>query len=71
MIQKAEEKRPLKVLVADDEPLARRHLVQSLEKIDNVELCAQCSNGQEALKAVQRYHVTSLTCCYSIYRCRG
>lgn len=55
MIQKAEEKRPLKVLVADDEPLARRHLVQSLEKIDNVELCAQCSNGQEALKAVQRY----------------
>ena len=41
------------MLVADDEPLARRHLIQSLEKIDNVELCAQCSNGQEALSSVQ------------------
>jgi len=49
-----EEQRPLRVLIADDEPLARRHLVQSLEQIDNVELCAQCCNGQEALEAVER-----------------
>ena len=41
-------------MIADDEPLARRHLVQSLEQIDIVELCAQCSNGQEALAAVER-----------------
>jgi two-component system LytT family response regulator len=54
-MQQPEEKRPLRVLIADDEPLARRHLVQSLEKIENVELCAQCSNGQEALSAVQRH----------------
>jgi two-component system LytT family response regulator len=54
MMQQTEEKRPLRVLIADDEPLARRHLVQSLEKIDNVELCAQCSNGQQALAEVQR-----------------
>ncbi|HLR87608.1 MAG TPA: LytTR family DNA-binding domain-containing protein [Wenzhouxiangella sp.] len=44
--------RPLRVLIADDEPLARRHLVQSLEKIENVKICAQCSSGQEALEAV-------------------
>ena len=43
------------MLIADDEPLARRHLVQSLNKIGNVELCAQCSNGVEALSAVKRY----------------
>jgi len=55
MMQQTEEKRPLKVLIADDEPLARRHLVQSLEKIDNVDLCAQCCNGQEALSAVERH----------------
>jgi two-component system LytT family response regulator len=51
-MQQTEEKRHLRVLIADDEPLARRHLVQSLEKIDNVELCAQCANGKEALAAV-------------------
>ena len=54
-MQQTEEKRPLRVLIADDEPLARRHLVQSLEMISNVELCAQCSNGQEALSAVERH----------------
>lgn len=53
-MSQTEEQRPLRVLIADDEPLARRHLVQSLEQIDNVELCAQCSNGQEALAAVER-----------------
>jgi len=54
-MQQAEQKRPLRVLVADDEPLARRHLIQSLEKIDNVELCAQCCNGQEALSALAHH----------------
>ena len=53
-MQKTEEKRPLRVMIADDEPLARRHLVQSLERINNVELCAQCANGLEALAAVER-----------------
>ena len=52
-MRQAEEKRALRVLVADDEPLARRHLIQSLEKIDNVTICAQCCNGQEALSAVK------------------
>lgn len=47
--------RPLRVIVADDEPLARRHLVQSLEKIGNVEICAQCCNGVDALAAVERF----------------
>src|SRR5699024_9388793 len=36
-----------------DEPLARRHLVQSLEMIDNVEVCAECANGREAIEAVR------------------
>ena len=53
-MSQTEEQRPLRVLIADDEPLARRHLVQSLEQIDNVVLCAQCPNGQEALVAVER-----------------
>jgi len=52
MMPNTENQRALQVLIADDEPLARRHLVQSLEKIDNVEICAQCANGQEAIKAV-------------------
>jgi general secretion pathway protein L len=37
-MQQTEEKHSLRVLVADDEPLARRHLIQSLEKIRNSEL---------------------------------
>ncbi|HSH26579.1 MAG TPA: LytTR family DNA-binding domain-containing protein [Wenzhouxiangella sp.] len=51
-----ESKRPLKLLIADDEPLARRHLVQSLEMIDNVDICAECSNGREAIEAVRTSH---------------
>jgi two-component system LytT family response regulator len=47
--------RPLRVVIADDEALARRHLVQSLEKMGNVEICAQCSNGHEALAAVESH----------------
>lgn len=53
MSSAAETRRPLRLLIADDEPLARRHLVQSLEMIDNVEVCAECANGREAIEAVR------------------
>lgn len=46
---------PLRVVIADDEPLARRHLVQCLERIGGIEICAQCKNGNEALVAYQHW----------------
>ena len=43
---------PIKVVIVDDEPLARRGLVLRLGQIDGVEIVAECSNGREALQAV-------------------
>ncbi len=42
----------LRTIIVDDESLARRGLSLRLAKIPEVELVAQCSNGQEALDAV-------------------
>ena len=36
---------PLRVIVVDDESLARRGLRLRLDSIDNVEILAECSNG--------------------------
>ena len=43
---------PIKVVIVDDEPLARRGLVLRLGQIDGVQIVAECSNGREALQAV-------------------
>jgi len=41
----------LRVVIVDDEPLARRGLVLRLAKFDDVEVVGQCSNGRDAVTA--------------------
>jgi two-component system LytT family response regulator len=43
---------PLRVLVADDEPLARRRLRDLLAAEDGVAVVAECANGVSALDAI-------------------
>ncbi|MEP1472496.1 MAG: LytTR family DNA-binding domain-containing protein [Halieaceae bacterium] len=43
---------PLKAVVVDDERLARRGLSLRLQEIPEVDVVAECSNGEEALKAI-------------------
>ena len=43
---------PLRVVIVDDEPLARAVLAEFLSAETNVEVVAQCANGFEAVKAV-------------------
>ena len=45
----------LKVLVVDDEQLAREELCYQLQRIGEVEVVGQAGNGVEALSAVDRY----------------
>lgn len=44
----------LKVLLVDDEPLARRNLLQCLNHIPGAAACAEAGNGEEAILAVER-----------------
>jgi two-component system LytT family response regulator/two-component system response regulator LytT len=46
---------PLRVMVVDDEQLAREELCFQLGRIDEVEVVAQAGNGLEALSAVERH----------------
>ncbi len=46
----------LKTLIVDDEELARRGLEIRLQKIDDIDIVAQCANGRQALAAVQEHH---------------
>ena len=46
---------PLKVIVVDDEQLARDELCYQLEQMTAIEIVAQASNGFEALSAVERF----------------
>jgi two-component system LytT family response regulator len=43
---------PLRTIIVDDEPLARRGLKLRLEGNESLELVAECSNGEEALNAI-------------------
>jgi two-component system, LytTR family, response regulator LytT len=45
---------PLKVLVVDDEQLARDELCYQLEQLGDVEIVGQAGNGLEAISAVDR-----------------
>lgn len=45
----------LKTLIVDDEPLALQLLSSYLEKIDDIKIVGQCSNGKQALAAVAEY----------------
>jgi two-component system, LytTR family, response regulator len=43
---------PLRVLVVDDEPMARTRLVRMLSAEHGVQILAECSNGEEAAAAL-------------------
>src|SRR6185503_10703638 len=45
----------LRVVVVDDEQLAREELCYQLEQIDGIQIVAQASNGLEALGAVEQH----------------
>ena len=45
--------RPLRVLIVDDEPLARRRLEQLLAQRGDVAIAGQAENGREAVRAVR------------------
>lgn len=41
----------MKVVIADDEPLARKRLEALLQQCDNIDVCATAGNGEQALQA--------------------
>lgn len=43
---------PLRTLIVDDEPIARKVLREELELIDDVELVAEADNGEKALEKI-------------------
>ncbi len=45
----------MRVILVDDESLARRGLRLRLENIDDVEVVAEASNGEDALRAITEY----------------
>ena len=44
--------KPIRVLVVDDEPLARRRVLRLLENESNVEVAGECGTGREAVDAL-------------------
>ncbi len=46
---------PLSTIIVDDESLARRGLALRLQQIPQVQILAECSNGQEALAAIAEH----------------
>jgi len=46
-------KQKLKVIVVDDEPLARRGMLVRLADFPQLEVVAECGNGEEALTAIR------------------
>lgn len=46
---------PLRVVVADDEPPARKRLVRLVQARPDTELVAEATTGPEALEAIRRY----------------
>lgn len=45
-----------RVLVVDDEPLARRGIVSRLQPYAQFEVAAECENGEDALQAISEHH---------------
>jgi two-component system, LytTR family, response regulator len=45
---------PLRVLIVDDEPLARRRLREMMAEDPDVEVLAECGNGKDAVAAIHR-----------------
>ncbi|HET7189203.1 MAG TPA: response regulator, partial [Gemmatimonadaceae bacterium] len=46
---------PLRVVVVDDEPLARRRLARLLRKHASVDVVAQCAGGRAAIEAITEH----------------
>ena len=46
----------LRVLIVDDEPLAREGIALLLKEETDIEILEQCSNGPEAIQAIKAYH---------------
>src|SRR6201996_2904035 len=45
----------MKVILIDDEPLARLIVKEYLQRYEQVEIVAECGDGFEGLKAIQQY----------------
>lgn len=45
----------IQALIADDEPLARERVRELLASEQDVEILAECSDGREAVEAIQKY----------------
>lgn len=58
----------IKVLIVDDEPLARENLRVFLQEQSDIEIVGECSNAVEGIGAV---HKLRRMCCFSISRCRA
>ena len=46
--------RPLRVLIVDDEPLARRGVRARLARLPGIEIVAECAGGHEAIASIRR-----------------
>jgi two-component system LytT family response regulator len=46
---------PIRAIVVDDEPLARRGLMLRLARLDGIDVIAECANGSQALGAVAEH----------------
>jgi two-component system, LytTR family, response regulator len=46
---------PLRAIVVDDEPLARRTLRSFLSRHDDVTIAAECANGRDAIAAIRAH----------------
>jgi two-component system, LytTR family, response regulator len=44
----------IKILIVDDEPLARKRIRTLLANYENVEIVAECANGLEAIAAIEK-----------------
>ncbi len=45
----------MKVVIIDDEPLARGIVEEYLQSFPDVDLCTECNDGFEGIKAIQQY----------------
>jgi two-component system LytT family response regulator len=54
-MSESEAKRPLRVIVVDDEPLAREHIIDRLSHEDDVEVVGTAGNGEDAVAAIARF----------------
>lgn len=47
---------PVRVVIVDDEPLARQHVADRLAHEENVEVVGEAGNGNEAVDVIRRLH---------------